>query len=436
MMERYKKYKNSGVEWIGEIPDGWEVKKLKYIGESIIGLTYQPSEVVQNSGTLVLRSSNIQNCKLSLNDCVYVDKEIPEKLKVRKGDILICSRNGSRALIGKNITIDESIEGSTFGAFMTLFRTDKFEFISKYFNSQVFSGQSGLFLTATINQLTINTINNFFVALPPESEQTTIANYLDRKTAEIDKLIAQKERLLELYEEEKTAIINQAVTQGINPDVKLKESGVDWLREIPEHWEVKKSRYLFEIKKRIVGELGFDILSITQKGIKVKDIKSKNGQIASDYSKYQLVEKDDFAMNHMDLLTGYVDISKHVGVTSPDYRVFTLTDKKSMGGYYLYLFQIGYKNKIFYAFGRGAAHFGRWRFPADEFKNFSFPCPPLKEQEAINKHIETEIPRINAKISKTKKLVALQKEYRTALISEVVTGKIKVIQKKYEEITA
>ncbi len=133
-MERYEKYKDSGVEWIGEIPEGWEVKKLKYIGESIIGLTYQPSEVVQTPGILVLRSSNIQNRKLSLNDCVYVEKEIPEKLKVKKGDILICSRNGSRALIGKNITIEESIEGSTFGAFMTLFRTDKFKFISKYFN--------------------------------------------------------------------------------------------------------------------------------------------------------------------------------------------------------------------------------------------------------------------------------------------------------------
>ncbi len=163
-ISHYPLMKDSGVEWIGGIPGHWEVKRLKYIGESIIGLTYQPSEVIPNNGTLVLRSSNIQNRKLNLSDCVYVDKEIPDKLKVRKGDILICSRNGSRALIGKNITIDESIEGSTFGAFMTLFRTNNYNFISKYFNSQVFSGQSGLFLTATINQLTINTINNFFVA--------------------------------------------------------------------------------------------------------------------------------------------------------------------------------------------------------------------------------------------------------------------------------
>lgn len=234
--------------------------------------------------------------------------------------------------------------------------------------------------------------------------------------------------LLCLYEEEKTAIINQAVTQGINPDVKLKDSGIDWLGEIPEHWEVKKSRYLFEIRKRIAGKLGFDILSITQKGIRVKDIKNNDGQMASDYSKYQIVEKGDFAMNHMDLLTGFIDIANQEGVTSPDYRVFSSIDNESNSEFYLFLFQMMYTRKIFYAFGRGAALFGRWRLPADEFKSFLFPYQSKSEQTAIVHHIKTETTRINAKITKTKKIITLQKEYRTALISEVVTGKIKVTQ--------
>ena len=104
--KRYPKYKDSDVEWIGEIPEGWEVKRLKFLGKAIIGLTYDPSEIVDNqNGTLVLRASNIQDSSLSMEDCVYVKKNIPEKLRTKKDDILICSRNGSKRLIGKNIML-------------------------------------------------------------------------------------------------------------------------------------------------------------------------------------------------------------------------------------------------------------------------------------------------------------------------------------------
>jgi hypothetical protein len=107
---------------------------------------------------------------------------------------------------------------------------------------------------------------------------------------------------------------------------KYKDSGVEWLGQVPEHWEVQRVRWLCEIKKRIAGELGYEVLSITQQGVKVKDLESNEGQLSMDYSKYQLVEVGDFAMNHMDLLTGYVDISNVRGVTSPDYRVFSIRD--------------------------------------------------------------------------------------------------------------
>ena len=118
-----------------------------------------------------------------------------------------------------------------------------------------------------------------------------------------------------------------------------KDSGVDWLGEVPEHWEVKRLKYVFKILKRIAGELGHDVLSITQTGIKVKDTESGEGQLSMDYSKYQLVSRGDFAMNHMDLLTGYVDISKYDGVISPDYRVFELSDLNSFKNYMLLLLQ-------------------------------------------------------------------------------------------------
>src|SRR5699024_10164253 len=116
--------KDSGVEWIGEIPEHWQMVRLRYIGEAIIGLTYSPSNVVsEEKGTLVFRSSNIQGGKITYDNNVYVNKEIPDKLITREGDILICSRNGSKRLIGKSAYIDKRSEGNTFGAFTTVFRS-------------------------------------------------------------------------------------------------------------------------------------------------------------------------------------------------------------------------------------------------------------------------------------------------------------------------
>ena len=194
-MKKYESYKDSGIEWIGEIPMDWKVTKLKFIGDAIGGLTYAPNNVVENAdeGVLVLRSSNIQNGKLSLKDNVFVNLEISDKLTLKKGDILICSRNGSQHLIGKNICIDERTEGSTFGAFMMIFRSKYYGFLNQYFNSPIFTSQSGLFLTATINQLTSGTLNNFYIAIPESiEEQTQIANFLDHKTTQINTLISKK----------------------------------------------------------------------------------------------------------------------------------------------------------------------------------------------------------------------------------------------------
>lgn len=188
------------------------------------------------------------------------------------------------------------------------------------------------------------------------------------------------------------------------------DSGVKWLGEIPKDWKTKKLRHLFEIKKRIAGKTGFEILSITQQGIKVKDTEKNEGQLSADYSKYQIVEKSDFAMNHMDLLTGFVDISNYSGVTSPDYRVFKSRDTKNIDKYFLYLLQIGYSRKIFYPHGRGAAQLGRWRLPTSEFNNFIFPVPSQVEQEKISKYLDEKVAIINTVIEKKEKQIEFLKE--------------------------
>jgi restriction endonuclease S subunit len=212
-MSRYEKYKATNIEWIGEIPEHWQVKKLKYIGESIIGITYSPDDISdEGNGLLVLRSSNIQDGKLTFEDCVYVDKDVKEKHLTKEGDVLLCARNGSAHLVGKSALIKKESTNITWGAFMSIFRSSIGEFAYQFFNSQIFKSQTGLFATSTINQLTTDTLNNLFVPLPPPEEQTAVVNYLDEKASHVDKLIANKQRLIELLEEEKTAVINYAIS--------------------------------------------------------------------------------------------------------------------------------------------------------------------------------------------------------------------------------
>ncbi len=201
-----------------------------------------------------------------------------------------------------------------------------------------------------------------------------------------------------------------------------KDSEVAWLGKVPSHWQAHRLKNLFEIRKRIVGEEGHQVLSITQRGIKVKDIESNDGQLSMDYTKYQIVHPGDFAMNHMDLLTGFVDISPYAGVTSPDYRVFALRDGVLCEPrYFLYLFQNAYRQKIFYAFGQGASEFGRWRFPTDQFNDFRFPFPPPGEQTLIATFLDRETGKIDALIAEQEKLIALLAEKRQATISHAVT---------------
>ncbi len=206
------KFKDSGVEWIGKIPEGWTLDKIKWLGKSIIGLTYSPDEVA-SEGVLVMRSSNIQSGKITYDDNVYVQKEIPEELVLRKNDILICSRNGSRALIGKCALIDEKAAGQTFGAFMTVLRSPANRYLIYVLNSQLFSFYLGAFLTSTINQLTTGNLNNMVVPMPKTTaEQEQIATHLDARCGEIDRVMAANAGMVAKLKEYRASLIWEAVT--------------------------------------------------------------------------------------------------------------------------------------------------------------------------------------------------------------------------------
>ena len=205
--------KDSGIEWIGEIPADWEIRRIKSLGTYRNGLTYSPDDLTDDSlGTLVLRSSNIKNGKLVFGDNVYVSSIIPNNLMVNKGDILICSRNGSRELIGKNAIVEDEIIAS-FGAFMMIFRTKYPNYIYYILNSDVFKYYLGTFLTATINQLTGKNFGDMEVVFCPDiKEQEEIVEYLSKKCSEIDDLIAKKTSLLSELESYKKSLIYEYVT--------------------------------------------------------------------------------------------------------------------------------------------------------------------------------------------------------------------------------
>lgn len=199
----------SGIDWIGDIPEHWTKCRLKFIGSARNGLTYSPSDV-KDSGKLVIRSSNIQDSKLNYDDCVFV-ANYPETLSVNSGDTIICSRNGSINLIGKSVFIEDDMD-VTFGAFMMRFRPYEHPKYSHYLLSIAISRYKGLFATTTINQLTADSLGKMEAVMPPYMEQIQIANYLDKKCAEIDELKAKLTKKRETLTELRQSIISEVVT--------------------------------------------------------------------------------------------------------------------------------------------------------------------------------------------------------------------------------
>lgn len=208
--------KDSGIEWLGQIPAHWEVKKFKGVGEAITGLTYSPDDVVADPGVLVLRSSNVQNAQIVLEDNVYVKIEPSAKIMARANDILVCSRNGSRALIGKNAMLTQDHTGMTWGAFMTVFRSPIPRWIFWVMNSEIFIRQSSSFLTATINQLTISNLYSMSSPIAPASEQAEIDAHLSRETQKLDALVEHAQSAIILLQERRASLISAAVTGKID----------------------------------------------------------------------------------------------------------------------------------------------------------------------------------------------------------------------------
>ncbi len=283
MNNRYEKYKDSGIEWIGEIPENWEISRVKnaFIRKKEKAKQENPTILSLTSKGIVVRDITFNEGQIAESYFNYNPVEI--------GDLLLNPMD----LVTNAFSSVANDSGVISPAYFNL--KNKKEINSKYFdyyfklqywNKSFFAHGKGVSWEHrwTLNQ---DTLMNFIIPVPSEPEQTAIANYLDKKTVKIDELIVKKQKLIELLKEDRTAIINQAITKGINPDVKLKPSGIDWLGDIPEHWTVKKISHLSNVTKLT----GFEYSNLWETSVDGDIIALRGYNIREGYLDINTVER-------------------------------------------------------------------------------------------------------------------------------------------------
>lgn len=421
-MKKHSSYKPTKIEFLDAIPEQWEEKRIRFLGYLYGGLTGKSANDFNQSDNdenkYFIPFTNIAgNLKINPDQLqLVVIKEDEKQNDVRVGDLFFLMSSEDYDDVGRSAVLTKEIPETYLNSFCKGLRLTTSEIHPEYLNYHLHSKQLRHNLLTEANGFTrinlkVGKVQDLYVAFPNKPEQTAIASYLDRKTAEIDELIADKKRLLELYEEEKTAIINQAVAKGINPNVPMKDSGIEWLGEIPEHWEVKRLKYLANLRS------GNNIVSEQIKDELEYPVFGGNGirGFFDDFThegNFILIGRQGAYCGNIQYAEGKFWASEHAVVLTPrtnyEYKYLgELLRTMNLGQYSVSAAQPGIAVEV--------------------IKNLQTPYPPIEEQLAIANHIETECSRINTQVERTKKLIDLLKEYREALISEVVTGQIKVI---------
>lgn len=438
-MKRYDSYKDSGIEWIGEIPEHWQVKKIKhrcYVKARVGWKGLKADEFLTEGYAYLVTGSDFDGSVVDWKNCYQIDEERYNEdpyIQLRDEDLLI-TKDGT---IGKLAIVHDLDKPACLNSGIFVVRSINRDFTTEFLfwilKSKVFN-QFNEYTSygSTIQHLYQNIFVEFSFPFPNLQEQTAIASFLDCKMAEIDQLIADKKRLIELYEEEKAAIINQAVTKGINPNVKMKDSGIEWLGEIPEYWEVKRLSWCFSIigsgttpkageeiyyfegniNWLLTGDLNDGDITTTTKKITNKAIE--------DYSSLKQYPENSIVIAMYGATIGKLGILKIPTTVNQACCVFANSTLFHYP-FAFYLLLAARKEIINMSYGGGQPNISQ-----ELLKSFRVQVPTIEEQYLIVQHIETKCPQIDSQITKTKKLIDLLTEYRATLISEVVTGKIKV----------
>lgn len=416
-MKTYSTYKKSGVEWLGEIPEHWEKMKFKHIF----------SEKKKTTNV------DLPCGSISFGKVVYKDDEkIPESTKrsyqvLSNGDFLINPLNLNYDLVSLRIALSDKDVVVSSGYIIL---NNNLKLNKEYYKwlLHIFDVVYMKTLGSGVRQtLSFTHIANCELVFPPLEEQNKMAEFLEAKTSKIDQAIAIKQKQIELLKERRQILIHKAVTRGLNDNVKLKDSRVEWIGKIPEHWELSKLGLMLT-PYSIKNYPNETLLSITrEQGVIERDMEnldSNHNFIPEDLSGYKLLKKGDFGMNKMKAWQGSYGVSKFTGIVSPAYFTFSLVDTISPE-----FFHLAIRSQIYVPFFGQASdgvRIGQWDLSKERMKNIPFVIPSLKEQDEILNYIETTTNKTEIAISLKEQEIEKLKEYKMSLIDGVVTGKVKV----------
>jgi type I restriction enzyme S subunit len=442
-MKKYQSYKQSGIEWIGEVPESWNSGKMKYVLSNNDGGVWGTDTEDEEEGTLVVRSTEITiegNWDLSQILKRNLTENEVSKCKLYEGDIVITKSSGSPQHIGKSVIVSKEIEelNCCYSNFVQRIRFKDYN--SKLYhyilNSDIVREQFKYLTTSStgLGNLNGTSLNDVLLPFIPLQEQLQIVQFLDEKTELIDKLISTKERKITLLKEQRTLLINQVVTKGLNPNVKMKDSGVEWIGEIPDDWGVKKFTFItdtincgYTSTPEYVDE---GVMFLSSQNVKKGklDLWKYNfisNELHNELTKIRKVKKGDLLVVRVGVGIGnscVVDIDD-------DFSIYvSLTHVRLKDGYLNYYFNFLFNSSNFIdeclllsKQGGGVGNFN-----IKDFERFKFPIPSYLEQNQIVEHLDTKNKEIDDLVHLEQKKIDLLKEYRQSLISEVVTGKIKV----------
>jgi type I restriction enzyme, S subunit len=417
-LPRYEVYKDSGVEWLGEIPAHWELTRLGKCFEErrtkVSDKDYPPLSVTKHGIFPQLetaaKTNDGDNRKLVKKGDFVINSRSD-----RKGSSGISDRDGSVSLI--NIVLEPKGIDPQFCHFLL----KSYSFIEEFY-------RMGHGIVADLWTTRFDEMKLVLIGVPPPNEQNTIAALLDHKTTKIDQAIAIKEKQITLLKERKHILIQNAVTRGLDPDAPMRDSGTEWIGEIPAHWNIVANRSLF--KERIEpGQEGLPLLSVSiHSGVSAEELsedENTHGRVKmEDKTKYNRVKPGDIVFNMMRAWQGAIGSVRVEGMVSPAYII--ATPNSSLNSQY---FEYQYRCSVFIdqmdRFSKGITDF-RKRLYWHEFKQLKTVLPPEEEQTAIVAHIQTQSTKIDNAITLQQQQIEKLKEYKATLINSAVTGKFKV----------
>lgn len=416
-MRRYESYKDSGVEWLGEVPSHWELGRIStYFTERRTKVSDKdyPALSVTKLGVFpqwenVAKTNDGDNRKLAKKGDFVINSRSD-----RKGSSGIAKQDGSVSLI--NIVLQPKKINSVYSEY--LFKS--YSFIEEFY-------RVGHGIVADLWTTRFEDIKNSLIIFPPLSEQQKIAQFLDDKTAKIDQAVDLTEKQIALLKEHKQILIQNAVTQGLNPDVSLKDSGVEWIGQVPEHWEVSSlGKMLLPVSEK--NKPNLPLLSITRElGVierDVEDQESNHNFIPDDLSNYKVLKEGQFGMNKMKAWQGSYGVSRFTGIVSPAYYIFDFI--KSVNSRF---FHWAIRSKIYISFFGSASdgvRIGQWDLSKSRMKSIPFIIPSYTEQVQIADYLDQQAVKIDQAIALKTAHIEKLKEYKSVLINDVVTGKVRV----------